>query len=56
MRRIFCDRCGKEINSNCYHKHQIIDRTQGTVNFIDKQFDLCNECYIEFKDFMKRKE
>lgn len=49
VRRV-CDRCEKVLGE--YGSHKILDRRI----FWSKEYDLCNECYAEFDEWLKGKQ
>lgn len=49
MKRIFCDRCGEEIDYRGRSKQvDIVGAGVGT-------YDMCPQCMLEFRAFMKSK-
>lgn len=49
MKRIFCDRCGEEIDYRGRSKQvDIVGSGVGT-------YDMCPQCMVEFRAFMKSK-
>lgn len=49
VRRV-CDRCEKVLGE--YGSHKIFDRRL----LFSKEYDLCNECYTEFEEWMKERQ
>lgn len=51
MRKIFCDRCKKEIDER---STTIITMTQfATHGLIDIKFEVCGDCDTKIKDFIR---
>lgn len=63
MKKIFCDRCGKEIViSHCIPKFRIQERNMLNNEFCLTEFeaeytyDLCPECQLDLKYWLEGKE
>ena len=57
--KMYCDRCKKEIPDRWYMNfitRKLIFRAYSDPDGWDKKYELCDECYAEFKKWIKQGE
>ena len=56
MTKVFCDRCGKEIEKSSGSQIQVMAPLQSSLDWRTHPYDLCQICDHDFWKWLNRKE